>query len=599
MIYLIVGHRGTGKTSLLRALKGQAPEWRVFDLDTVIERLVGQSVSEIFASQGEAAFRQLERIHLEKLVNKYQDQSSDTYIALGAGFAGVMPAGTRVIWLRRPTDASGRLFLNRPRLSSHQSSYDEYHALFDERQKRYGDWAHEILERQEGLDESLSLGDQLFFGLSEVFVGGVVTLLPHMLRSEKLAHQYLKKRLPWRDVLFEIRDDLLSSEQINWVCEVIPYSRRLAALRSSNQVGLARSMASVWDWALELGRPPEGEDPPIISLHDRRGKGFGEVLDHFTEVGRQWRLSVLKLAVEVTTLEELEQGHEWWAEDPHRRCFLPRSIDGRWKWYRQLFGKNMAFGFWREGEGSAPDQPTLSEWLSTPDQWAGFAAVIGDPVLHSWTPVEQYQFFAHRSMPVVPIRITEEEFTSDVLDFFKELGLKAAAVTSPLKVKLRSMVYQRTAKVENLGAANTLILNSKGDWVVENTDLEGLRELVKGIAPQSAVAVWGGGGTKGVLEEIVPQARFFSARRGAVEAQTDLADFLPDVVIWAVGRNRQTPAGWPPSEWKPRLVIDLNYTEDSPGLEYAERAGCPYESGLNMFRVQADFQRQFWESQGL
>ena len=38
--------------------------------------------------------------------------------------------------------------------------------------------------------------------------------------------------------------------------------------------------------------------------------------------------------------------------------------------------------------------------------------------------------------------------------------------------------------------------------------------------------------------------------------------------------------------------MDLNYTEDSPGSEWAIREDLPYRSGLEMFKLQADLQRQ-------
>ena len=57
-IYLI-GMMGAGKTTLGRELAKQLG-YRFVDNDAVIEKLRGQSISQIFSSVGEAAFRQLE-----------------------------------------------------------------------------------------------------------------------------------------------------------------------------------------------------------------------------------------------------------------------------------------------------------------------------------------------------------------------------------------------------------------------------------------------------------------------------------------------------------------------------------------------------------
>jgi len=93
----------------------------------------------------------------------------------------------------------------------------------------------------------------------------------------------------------------------------------------------------------------------------------------------------------------------------------------------------------------------------------------------------------------------------------------------------------------------------------------------------------------------VPRGVPYSARGGGPLAGFEDVDGGPDIVIWAVGRSRQAACQWPPSGWAPRLVVDLNYTEDSPGLEYAQRLGVAYQSGLNMFKTQAQRQREFWD----
>ncbi len=58
-IYL-VGFMGAGKSSVARAL-GARLGWQVDDLDQLIEHRKGRSVAEIFAREGEAHFREVER----------------------------------------------------------------------------------------------------------------------------------------------------------------------------------------------------------------------------------------------------------------------------------------------------------------------------------------------------------------------------------------------------------------------------------------------------------------------------------------------------------------------------------------------------------
>jgi shikimate kinase len=58
-VYL-VGFMGAGKTSVARAL-GKRLDWRVVDIDDVIEQQEHQTVSELFARHGEPYFRAVER----------------------------------------------------------------------------------------------------------------------------------------------------------------------------------------------------------------------------------------------------------------------------------------------------------------------------------------------------------------------------------------------------------------------------------------------------------------------------------------------------------------------------------------------------------
>lgn len=82
---LLVGFMGTGKSTLGRLL---ARRWnRPFvDTDEVVERLAGKSVSDIFAQDGEPAFRALERQVVESRLPE-----SGAVVACGGGL--VVPEG--------------------------------------------------------------------------------------------------------------------------------------------------------------------------------------------------------------------------------------------------------------------------------------------------------------------------------------------------------------------------------------------------------------------------------------------------------------------------------------------------------------------------
>lgn len=123
MIFLI-GHAACGKTTLGRALHERTGV-RFVDLDQAVERSAGMTVPEIFATQGETAFRALEAEALEHVCALYAGH--DAVVACGGGTPcrpGAMDlmlrSGTvvrlsadRDITLRRLREAEGQ----RPRLA--------------------------------------------------------------------------------------------------------------------------------------------------------------------------------------------------------------------------------------------------------------------------------------------------------------------------------------------------------------------------------------------------------------------------------------------------------------------------------------------------
>ena len=78
----LIGYMGAGKTTL-----GQAVSKRLnipfIDLDEFIENQQGKTVSQIFADDGEAMFRRLEKDAIEKIVG--DNAASAVIVALGGG----------------------------------------------------------------------------------------------------------------------------------------------------------------------------------------------------------------------------------------------------------------------------------------------------------------------------------------------------------------------------------------------------------------------------------------------------------------------------------------------------------------------------------
>lgn len=156
---VLVGFMGVGKTSVGQRL-AQRLGWRFEDLDARIAARAGQSIPELFARQGEAAFRALERAAAAECL-----AFEDCVLATGGGAwaepetRALLAQGARTVWLRAdidtllarlPDDGSRPLLGNRERMR----------ALMDQREPHYA-----------GADLSIvALGtpDQIAAGLVEL-----------------------------------------------------------------------------------------------------------------------------------------------------------------------------------------------------------------------------------------------------------------------------------------------------------------------------------------------------------------------------------------------------------------------------------------------
>lgn len=138
-IYL-VGFMGCGKSTVGRTLADELG-WSFFDLDDEIESGAGSTISEIFDTQGEPAFRALEASTLAKRVRAVQFGHPQV-ISLGGGaltrdenFELIANNGVTV-WLDAPFD----LIDKRVAAESHRPlarDPQKLRELFEERRLRY------------------------------------------------------------------------------------------------------------------------------------------------------------------------------------------------------------------------------------------------------------------------------------------------------------------------------------------------------------------------------------------------------------------------------------------------------------------------------
>jgi len=102
---LFIGYRATGKTTLARML-GELLRMDAVDTDPLIEQKAGRSIAEIFAEQGEPAFRDYESQVIAELL-----RGEPCVIATGGGLpvrpanrtllkSVVLKQAGRVVWLK-------------------------------------------------------------------------------------------------------------------------------------------------------------------------------------------------------------------------------------------------------------------------------------------------------------------------------------------------------------------------------------------------------------------------------------------------------------------------------------------------------------------
>lgn len=79
----LVGFMGSGKSTIGKILADELG-WHFIDLDERIETATGTAISDLFATHGEAAFRQIERDHLAEIVRAVE-RGHASVVALGGG----------------------------------------------------------------------------------------------------------------------------------------------------------------------------------------------------------------------------------------------------------------------------------------------------------------------------------------------------------------------------------------------------------------------------------------------------------------------------------------------------------------------------------
>lgn len=145
MSIVLIGYRGSGKTTLGRLLAGQLGIAFV-DLDEIITQSAGRSIKDIFATEGESGFRQRESQALLDALRRDRH-----VISLGGGAVlaeanrqAIQASGHAVVYLRasaeelhRRINADPSTAAQRPSLTRLGGTVEEVRTLLQQREPIY------------------------------------------------------------------------------------------------------------------------------------------------------------------------------------------------------------------------------------------------------------------------------------------------------------------------------------------------------------------------------------------------------------------------------------------------------------------------------
>jgi shikimate dehydrogenase len=257
------------------------------------------------------------------------------------------------------------------------------------------------------------------------------------------------------------------------------------------------------------------------------------------------------------------------------------------------------------------------------------AAVIGDPVKHSLSPVIHNVGFQSLGIDWIYVACeVKEGDAQSALDAMKLLDLRGLSVTMPHKTVIASLVDSVSAAAQALNSVNTIEVTSDGSLVGHSTDGDGLIASLKqqgvSVSGASVLILGAGGAARSVIDALQRHEcrQIFIANRSLDRAQSavalapgiakvvsisnlsDLADAAAksDIIINATSVGMaKSPDSVSVSPLAPEvidphhIVVDLVYHPiETELLRLTRQRGAQAIDGLGMLVHQAALQQQIW-----
>jgi len=249
--------------------------------------------------------------------------------------------------------------------------------------------------------------------------------------------------------------------------------------------------------------------------------------------------------------------------------------------------------------------------------------LFGNPVEHSLSP-RIHQLFAeqtHRHISYTATLATTETIGTQIHQFFADGG-RGCNVTVPFKQDAAELCDVLSPAAELAGAANTLILDSKGKLTGYNTDGTGLltdltRNLDLSLAGKQILIAGAGGASRGIIGPLLEHkpAHIYIANRTPDKATTLAQHFahmgsisglaydqIPtdrefDLILNAtsLALQNEKPAVPDSALGQQTVAYELMYGHDSAFMLWARAGGAMALDGLGMLLEQAADAFELWE----
>ena len=575
MIWVLIGHRGVGKTTLARRaaeLLGRP----FLDLDEKIETDTGRSPLSWLA-ESEPKFRAVE-------IRTLREIAEPAVVALGAGIEAV-PDSFGAIWIQRiGWEDTARL--RQPRIRRELTPEEEFEWMRATREPRYAEWADASLEipRHEGPDRSSARLTALIERLEASFGTELIRRSWWIGTPARVERQAVRVRQIGAAGV-EIRTDLFDSAPIG-ALRLDP-DRALLSIRTSaglDLLGCFRWTDIDARWARVLPWKPQGTH----ILHSDHQASLA--LPSFPSEAND-----VKWAPAPATFGDLKN-YSSFGYDVRRRfqssTILPQT--SHWTWLRIL--EAIRHNRWNYISGNAmPHEAGAPEWSTwglythaTPA--AKLYGLSGDPVASSLGPEFHNDFFRKKGRDAVYVSIpVPPDELEKALNALSGLGFAGLSVTAPHKKAVLDLPnVQPDSLARRLGVTNTLRTDGAGGWHATNTDLTGMKTLLgKADLPAlGRVLVIGKGGVSPAVAAALQDRHTAFRHEGFRALQTDDKIWAEpwDLVINASGRDvRAGP------RHKSAIWIDLRY-----GMQASNDGGDTFLAGETFFEAQAEEQHRFW-----